>query len=411
PRRRPGGTASAPGRTPGLQGPARPPGRAAHRTAHHRRRQGARHPPGSGGRGARRTDAAGRSDGAGRRRADRGLREPGQPAGPATGARADGGAPGGGSAVPRAGHGAARPQRPRPRPRRRRARPARPARGPARARHARRRRSERPGRCGGRRRDPAPVGPVPPHRPGGGRRPDPGQRADQLQRGDRADPRATRPGPTRAPARVDDRQRGRAARPAPPRSGGAAMSPTAADPARAPDRRRSVTRSVLRGAGVILVVTVFARILGFVRYLVFGASIGAGDVGTAYTTANMLPTVLFEIAAGGVLAAVVVPLIAGLVPEGDPADHVGAGADGPGATGRAAGMPYPVDGEQGAENSLAERTADDGAALADRIVSTLLTWTLLGTAVLTVAVIVLADPLAQLLLTTQSSGESGGALG
>lgn len=189
------------------------------------------------------------------------------------------------------------------------------------------------------------------------------------------------------------------------------MSPTAADPARVPDRRRSVTRSVLRGAGVILVVTVFARILGFVRYLVFGASIGAGDVGTAYTTANMLPTVLFEIAAGGVLAAVVVPLIAGLVPEGDPADHVGAGADGPGATGRAAGMPYPVDGEQGAENSLAERTADDGAALADRIVSTLLTWTLLGTAVLTVAVIVLADPLAQLLLTTQSSGESGGALG
>lgn len=189
------------------------------------------------------------------------------------------------------------------------------------------------------------------------------------------------------------------------------MSPTAADPARAPDRRRSVTRSVLRGAGVILVVTVFARILGFVRYLVFGASIGAGDVGTAYTTANMLPTVLFEIAAGGVLAAVVVPLIAGLVPEGDPADHVGAGADGPGATGRAAGMPYPVDGEQGAENSLAERTADDGAALADRIVSTLLTWTLLGTAVLTVAVIVLADPLAQLLLTTQSSGETGGALG
>src|SRR5699024_7384107 len=83
-------------------------------------------------------------------------------------------------------------------------------------------------------------------------------------------------------------------------------------PTRPPDRRRSVARSVLRGAGVILVVTVFARILGFVRYRVFGASIGAGDVGTAYSTANMLPSVLFEIAAGGVLAAVVVPLIAGL---------------------------------------------------------------------------------------------------
>ena len=189
------------------------------------------------------------------------------------------------------------------------------------------------------------------------------------------------------------------------------MSPAAADPARAPDRRRSVARSVLRGAGVILVVTVFARILGFVRYLVFGASIGAGDVGTAYSTANMLPTVLFEIAAGGMLAAVVVPLIAGLVPEGDPADHVGVGADRPDVTGRAAGTPRPADGGHAAEDSPTGWTADDGAALADRIVSALLTWTLLGTAVLTVAVIVLAEPLAQLLLATQSSGESGGALG
>src|SRR5699024_10409012 len=165
--------------------------------------------------------------------------------------------------------------------------------------------------------------------------------------------------------------------------------------------------------------------------------------------ANMLPTVLFEIAAGGVLAAAVVPPIAGLVPERDPADHVGVGADRPDVTRRAAGTPRPADGGHAAEDSptgrtadggparadrphvtgraagtlrpaagghAAEdsptgRTADDGAALADRIVSALLTWTLLGTAVLTVAVIVLAEPLAQLLLATQSSGESGGALG
>ena len=70
-------------------------------------------------------------------------------------------------------------------------------------------------------------------------------------------------------------------------------------------RSGRIARSVLRGAGIILIVTVFARIAGFVRYLVFGASVGAGDVGTAYTTANMLPNVLFEIVAGGALAAAV----------------------------------------------------------------------------------------------------------
>src|SRR5699024_4345373 len=76
-----------------------------------------------------------------------------------------------------------------------------------------------------------------------------------------------------------------------------------------------------------------------------------------------------------------------------------------------AGTPRPADGGHAAEDSPTGRTADDGAALADRIVSALLTWTLLGTAVLTVAVIVLAEPLAQLLLATQASGEPGGALG
>lgn len=181
------------------------------------------------------------------------------------------------------------------------------------------------------------------------------------------------------------------------------MSPTAPRPTRAPHRRNSIARSVLRGAGVILVVTVFARILGFVRYLVFGASIGAGDVGTAYSTANMLPNVLFEVAAGGVLAAVVVPLIAGLVPEGDPADHVST-AESPEPAGQ-----RPAAGE--GQTASTAQTESEGAALADRIVSTLLTWTLLGTGVLTAVVILFSDPLAQLLLASDGAGESGVALG
>ena len=196
------------------------------------------------------------------------------------------------------------------------------------------------------------------------------------------------------------------------------MSRAPAGSPRTRDGRGSVTRSVLRGAGVILVVTVFARLLGFVRYLVFGASIGAGDVGTAYTTANMLPTVLFEIAAGGVLAAVVVPLIAGLVPEGDPTDRLGpdaerpvadadrpvaAGGDGAGASTAAA--------QRAGEDPVVRGPAADGAALADRIVSTLLTWTLLGTTVLAVLVAVLAAPLARLLLSAEAPADGDVALG
>ncbi|HEX7350408.1 murein biosynthesis integral membrane protein MurJ [Brachybacterium sp.] len=177
------------------------------------------------------------------------------------------------------------------------------------------------------------------------------------------------------------------------------MTPTASGPTPSANRRSGIARSVLRGAGVILVVTVFARIAGFVRYLVFGASVGAGDVGTAYTTANMLPNVLFEVAAGGVLAAVVVPLIAGLVPEGDPTDHVAA---------EEAGAPRTV---QRLHDQEPARPAHDGSALADRIISTLLTWTLLGTGVLTLAVMLLAAPLAQLLLSAGSPGASGVPLG
>lgn len=178
------------------------------------------------------------------------------------------------------------------------------------------------------------------------------------------------------------------------------MTGSAPRPTHAPlTRGGGIGRSVLRGAGVILVVTVFARIAGFLRYLVFGASVGAGDVGTAYSTANMLPNVLFEVVAGGVLAAVVVPLIAGLVPEGDPENQVGSEST--------------LDPEEVRTLRAEERgkAATEGAALADRIVSSLFTWTLLGTGVLAALVIACAAPLAQLLLAADSPEAAGVALG
>jgi putative peptidoglycan lipid II flippase len=79
---------------------------------------------------------------------------------------------------------------------------------------------------------------------------------------------------------------------------------------------RSVGTSVARAAAVIAVATLLARLAGFARTVVFSGSVGAGGVGDTYQTVNMLPNVVYEVAAGGALAAVAVPLIAGQLGAG-----------------------------------------------------------------------------------------------
>ncbi len=73
---------------------------------------------------------------------------------------------------------------------------------------------------------------------------------------------------------------------------------------------------VFAAAGLIAVVTLAARVLGFGRWLVFSQSVGATCVGSVYQAANQLPNVIFEVAAGGALAAVAVPIIAGQLADG-----------------------------------------------------------------------------------------------
>lgn len=81
--------------------------------------------------------------------------------------------------------------------------------------------------------------------------------------------------------------------------------------------------SVARGASTIAVATLLARIAGFARILVFAHSVGAAGVGDVYQTVNTVPNVLFEVAAGGVLAAVAVPIIGSQLGRGlrDDADR------------------------------------------------------------------------------------------
>jgi putative peptidoglycan lipid II flippase len=74
---------------------------------------------------------------------------------------------------------------------------------------------------------------------------------------------------------------------------------------------------VARAALLVAGVTVLARVVGFGRWLVFSKTVGAGCLAEAYTTANQLPNILFEIVAGGALAGAVSPVLAGPVARGD----------------------------------------------------------------------------------------------
>jgi putative peptidoglycan lipid II flippase len=118
---------------------------------------------------------------------------------------------------------------------------------------------------------------------------------------------------------------------------------------------RLVGGSLLAGAGVVAATTLASRVVGLGRWFVFSHSVGVTCTGQVYATANQVPNLLFEIAAGGALAAVAVPLVAG---------HLNRGREG----------------------------------AADRTASALLTWALTLLVPLSVLVAVLARPIADGLL-------------
>ncbi len=99
------------------------------------------------------------------------------------------------------------------------------------------------------------------------------------------------------------------------------MSTTPA-PSLDPAADRAVTaggRARFAGAAAMIAgLTIASRIVGFGRTLVLGHVAGAGsDITNAYLTANLVPNIIFEIVAGGALAALVVPLVAGAINRAD----------------------------------------------------------------------------------------------
>ncbi|MEU4776124.1 lipid II flippase MurJ [Micromonospora sp. NPDC023644] len=74
---------------------------------------------------------------------------------------------------------------------------------------------------------------------------------------------------------------------------------------------------VAGAAALIAVLTVVSRLAGFGRTAVFTWIVQKSDLGGMYVIANTVPNIIFEIVAGGALASLVVPLLAGPVAAGD----------------------------------------------------------------------------------------------
>lgn len=75
--------------------------------------------------------------------------------------------------------------------------------------------------------------------------------------------------------------------------------------------------SVAGAAGVIAILTLLSRVVGFGRTVAESWVLGATPIADAYSTANNVPNVLFEVAAGGALAGVVVPLLSQAIARKD----------------------------------------------------------------------------------------------
>jgi putative peptidoglycan lipid II flippase len=88
-----------------------------------------------------------------------------------------------------------------------------------------------------------------------------------------------------------------------------------ADPVVDRPRAAALGSAVVRAAALVAAVTVVARLVGFLRTAVLGRVLGATFLGDTYTATNAVPNVVYEIVAGGALASLVVPVLAGIEPD------------------------------------------------------------------------------------------------
>ena len=78
-----------------------------------------------------------------------------------------------------------------------------------------------------------------------------------------------------------------------------------------PSRPRQLTKAIGRAAVLIAALTAAGRVIGFGRQLVFAHTVANSCLGSAYTTANLVPNIIYDIVLGGALASIMVPVLAG----------------------------------------------------------------------------------------------------
>ena len=114
--------------------------------------------------------------------------------------------------------------------------------------------------------------------------------------------RAPLPGATRPPGTTPPATRPPGTRPAGP--GGPGQRP--------PGQRAAAdggSASIVRSSGVMAVGTLGSRLTGFLRTLLQNFALGAAGIASAYNLSNTLPNVVYNLALGGILTSVIVPLI------------------------------------------------------------------------------------------------------
>ncbi|WP_305789976.1 murein biosynthesis integral membrane protein MurJ [Symbioplanes lichenis] len=96
------------------------------------------------------------------------------------------------------------------------------------------------------------------------------------------------------------------------------MTTPAPTPAEQPVANAAHRAAGLAGAAALITgLTVLARLAGFGRTFVVARTVGDGALANIYNAANTIPNIVFELVAGGALAGLVVPLLAGAVAQGD----------------------------------------------------------------------------------------------
>ncbi|MFC5744959.1 murein biosynthesis integral membrane protein MurJ [Actinomadura rugatobispora] len=73
--------------------------------------------------------------------------------------------------------------------------------------------------------------------------------------------------------------------------------------------RRGGASGLLRSGAIMAVGTLASRLTGFLRTAMLVAALGTGALADAYNTANTVPFIVYDLLLGGILTAVVVPLI------------------------------------------------------------------------------------------------------